>query len=115
MLDRKQRIAAARLTGLTAAHVQVRRLDRDAALAEIAEVLAEHPRDVRAAILADAAADHASGERPEDPASLDLLVADGADLDEARKIRAARLAHGNPLRDVADQANRVDRGWSGHG
>ena len=65
--------------------------------------------------ITDAAAGHVGGDRYDDPASLDLLAAAGADLDAARRIWATRSAQGNPLHIVADQANRADRGRPGRG
>jgi hypothetical protein len=108
MIDRKQRIASAQITGLTAAHVQVKRLTRDETLAEIADVLAPFPKADRAAILADAAASYIN-DRYYGQASADLMTAAGADLNEARRIRADQDARPNPLTVVSDQANRADR------
>jgi hypothetical protein len=106
MLDRRQRIASARLTGTTEAHTQMRRLDREQALAGIAEVLAEFAPDVRAAILADAAAVYIDGDRHHDQASAELLATAGADLERARQIRTEREDKPNPLTSIAGQANR---------
>lgn len=109
MLNRQQRISAAELSGIAAAYAQVKRLTRDQALAEIAEVLAPWPPDVQAEILADAASAYVDGDRHHDPAATELLTGAGADLDRARRIRAARTAQPDPLRIVADQANRAPR------
>jgi hypothetical protein len=97
MLNRRQRIAAARLTGMTEAHTQLHRLVRDEALAGIAEVLAEFTPDVRTVILADVAASYVDGDRHHDQASAELLAVAGADIEQARQIRAERDARPNPL------------------
>jgi len=110
MLNRRERVGSGRLTGLTAAHVQVRRLTREQALAEIARVLAEFPTARGAEILADAAAAHVDGDRHQDAAATELLAAAGADLEQARRIRAERTSHPNPLATIVDQANRSPRG-----
>jgi hypothetical protein len=87
----------------------MRRLDRDQALGEIAEVLAPFALDARAEILAHAATAFADGGRHHDQASTELLAAAGADLERARRICAQREAKGNPPAVVAEQANRPKR------
>jgi hypothetical protein len=109
MLDRRQRIASASLVGLAAAYTRRHRLDRDEVLDEVAEVLAAFAPDVRAAILADAAAAYVDGDRHYDEASAELLAAVGADLERARQIRAEHAARPNPLASVAVQANQGPR------
>jgi hypothetical protein len=108
MLNRRQRIAAARLTGMTEAHTQLHRLVRDEALAGIAEVLAEFTPDVRTVILADVAASYVDGDRHHDQASAELLAVAGADIERARQLRAERDAEPNPLTLIAEQANRPE-------
>jgi hypothetical protein len=92
---------------VTEAQTQMRRLDRDQALGEIAEVLAPFALDARAEILAHAATAFADGDRHHDQASTELLAAAGADLERARRIRAERGAGTNPLASIAAQTNRT--------
>lgn len=107
MLDRKERITSAQLTGLAAAYAQMRRLTADQALDEMATDLAPYPADKRSEILADAAASYVGGDRHYDGPAAELLAQAGADLEQARAIRAVRALRPDMLRAVADQANRA--------
>lgn len=85
--DRGERIASARLSGLAKAH-QNGRLDEAAALAEIRDTLAEHrlTGDRVVIVLSDAAS--AFIDNPHRTRGLAVLMAAGADLALAERMRA---------------------------
>lgn len=89
------RLASAAITGIAMACAQVHRLTDDEALSEIAAVIAKLPKADRQAAL-DLAASGYVEPGPGDyffPSVAALLERAGANLDEARRLRAAR-GHG---------------------
>lgn len=100
----KVRIAAAQLSGLALACVQVRRLSDDEALAEMADVVAGLPAGRRQTALDQAAASYVDP-GPTDAfhaAAAGLLQRAGADLDQALALRRERgqsfvVTEGRPL------------------
>jgi len=82
-------VAAAGLSGLALACVQVRRLTEDQALAEMAQILAELPRERRQEALDRAAAGYLDPGplAPFHDLAAALLARAGANLDHARQLQ----------------------------
>lgn len=84
------RVAAAGISGVAAGHAHLKRVDRDGALAEIREIVETLPRERRQAALDGAAAAYTCDDTPWHAEALTLLLAAGADLEQARTVWAAR-------------------------
>jgi hypothetical protein len=84
-------VAVASLTGVTKRYAWRKRVSRDDALVEIAEVVADLPKDRRRDALTEAAQGFFRVDPAYDygPAALQLLADAGADLDAAAALAAA--------------------------
>lgn len=106
------RVAAAGMSGAAAAVAQTRRMTEDEALAEISALLAGLPADRRQRALDEAASMYVGSTEPGadrwHPVALALLQRAGADVAQARELRAAR--RGGGLSGLGEQAARLPGG-----